>query len=720
MTETTDSRPKTLESGEFAGQPTANRLAGMLASTLVVERSRLFLWLPVLLGTGIGIYFALTFEPPVWSGILAAVSAGLAALLFRRFPIIRYPAIALSMVAAGFALAQARTQMVAAPVLEKRTGPVNIEGRVIHVEPRGNHLRLILDQLDLAGRAAADTPEKVRIRVSAKNSDPLPGDRVRLRAILSPPPPPAAPGAYDFQRRAYFQGLGAVGFAFGPPVILENSGNESVSAGFRLALARVRLAIGERISASLPGEPGAVARALMTGERGKIPGAVMDAIRDSGLAHLLAISGLHIGLIAGIVFFGLRAGFALIPPLALKHPIKKIAAAIAIVGALAYALIAGATVPTQRAFLMIGLVLLAVLLDRRGLSIRTVAMAAMIILIVQPESLLGASFQLSFAAVIGLVAVYEWFGRPEAGGTHHWVRGNGRLRRPLGYLAGIAASTLIAGAVTAPFAVFHFNRLAAYGLIANLGAVPLTALWIMPWAVVAFLLMPFGLEALALIPMGWGISAVIAIAETTASWPGAVTLQPAMPVTGLIAIVLGGLWLFLWRLPWRLAGLLPIALGFATLATVEPPDILVDDRGELLAVRLADGRMAFSGLRRGRFDREVWLRRAGQEEKPLLWPEEGESAGGRLACDGLGCIYRTDGPTVALVRGEGALLEDCHAADAVIAAVPVRRPCPSAGLVIDRFDLWRHGAHALWIERAGIRVESVNERRGSRPWVPER
>ncbi len=365
---------------------------------------------------------------------------------------------------------------------------------------------------------------------------------------------------------------------------------------------------------------------------------------------------------------------------------------------------------------MVGLVLLAVLLDRRGLGIRTVAWAALVILLVQPESLLGASFQLSFAAVTALVAVYEEISEARI------RRGPSRPRivlRPLVYFGGVALSTLIAGSVTAPFAIFHFNRLAVFGLAANLGAVPLTALWIMPWAVLAFLLMPFGLEALALAPMGWGLSAVIAIAETVAAWPGAVSLVPSMPGWALSAVVLGGLWLFLWRRIWRFAGLAPVAAGLASLAFVDPPDILVDERGELLAVRMADGDLAVSTLRTARFEREVWLRRDGQETRPEKWPVAGPSADGRLACDRLGCIYRIDGHVVALVRRPGALQEDCRIADIVIAAVPVRRACPSAHLVIDRFDLWRNGAHALRFGN-GVRAESVNGLRGDRPWVPKR
>lgn len=684
-----------------------------LAWTLTAERERWVLWLPVAVGTGVGVYFGLPVEPPVWLGaglflpILAAVF-----LWRRRSPALMAVLIGLAALALGFTAAQLRTLSVAAPVLAERMRPVAVSGRVLGVEPHGAGQRMVLDRVRLPDVAAGETPQKVRIRISAKGVQVHPGERIRVRAVLSPPPPPVAPGAFDFQRQSYFRGLGAVGFAYGKPEILETG--ETDGRIWSLAVTGLRQAIGERVMARLPGPEGTVARALMTGERGAIPERILEAMRDSGMAHLLAISGLHIGLVAGILFVGLRALLALIPPLALRYPIKKIAAGVGIAGALAYALIAGAPIPTQRAFLMIGLVLLAVLLDRRGLGIRTVAWAALIILLWRPESLLGASFQLSFAAVTALVAIYEQIGGFRAAG---FSRRRGLGRRIALYPGGVALSTLIAGSVTAPFAIYHFNRLAVFGLAANLGAVPVTALWIMPWAVLAFLLTPFGLEGLALTPMGWGIDLVIAIAETVSSWPGAVTLLPAMPLWGLVCAVSGGLWLLLWRRNWRYIGLLPLAGGMAALALVTPPDILVDDRGELLAVRMADGDLAVSTLRSGRFDREIWLRRAGQGGRPAKWPGEGESADGRLACDRLGCIYRADGRTVALVRATGALAEDCRVADVVVAAVPVRKPCPSADVVIDRFDVWRNGAHALWLTGEETRVESVNQTRGHRPWV---
>ena len=679
------------------------------------ERERWVLWLPVLLGLGIGLYFALSGEPPIWLGLAGIAAALILGRLGRRRTVPLVAALGLGVLALGFAAAQWRTVTVEAPVLDHRLGPTGVAGRVVAVEILPGASRVTLERLRIARLAPARTPERARLRLGGNQPRLVPGDWIRVRAVLSPPPPPpAAPGAFDFQRQSYFRQLGAVGFSLGVATVEEHHRAEGLAA-FGIALERLRLRISERILAGLDGTPGAIAAALMTGTRGAIPAEGMAAIRDSGLAHLLAISGLHIGLVAGIVFIVLRGALALMPPLALRYPIKKWAAAAALAGALAYALIAGATVPTQRAFLMIGLVLLAILFDRRGLSMRLVAWAAFAILLFRPESLLGASFQMSFAAVTALVAGYEVVRdrrRLDEAGPPSWPR------RALLYLGGVALTTLIAGTATAPFAIYHFNRFAVFGLAANLVAVPVTALWIMPWAVAAFLLMPLGLESLALVPMGLGIEVVIRVAETVAAWPGAVTLVPAMPVWGLAALGLGGLWLCLWRRPWRAWGLAGIAAGLVGVAVTAPPDVLVDGGGRLMAVRSASGAFAVSTRRTERFNRGVWLRRVGQDADAPLWPRQGFSADGRLICDHLGCILRAKGHVVALVSRRQGLAEDCWIADVVVSAVPVRGSCPAAKTLIDRFDLWRQGGHALWLlDNGGVRVESVNQERGQRPWV---
>lgn len=336
------------------------------------------------------------------------------------------------------------------------------------------------------------------------------------------------------------------------------------------------------------------------------------------------------------------------------------------------------------------------------------AWAAAAILLVMPEALPGASFQMSFAAVIALVAVYE-------GLAHRislWSRGANWFRRGLVYGIGLALTSVVATIATTPFAVYNFNRIALYGVLANLIAVPLSAFWIMPLAIAAFLLMPLGLEGLALAPMGWGIEILNQVAREVAELPGATAIAPAMPGWAIGAIALGGLWICLWRTPWRWGGLVPVAIGLAVLAFIRPPDMLVGGSGKLIGLRTADGTLALSSLKAERIAAETWLRRAGEEEA-VDWPDSGE-----ITCDRAGCVMRHGARLIAVVKERSALAEDCKVAAVLIAVMPVRRhDCPAPELVIDRFKLWREGAHALWFDEAKIRVETVAEGRGVRPWT---
>jgi competence protein ComEC len=697
------------------GADRLRRVSLALLDPLLAERARWALWLPVALGLGIAVYFALLSEPPLASGA-AALGLSLVALWpARRHPALVAPAVGFVAVSLGFSAAQLAAWSSAAPVLDRRLGPVAVEGRVIEVDLLPEGRRLLVEPRRIGRLAESETPRRIRIRLRSGGEALTPGEWFKARAILMPPPPPAMPGAYDFQRQAYFDRLGAVGFAVGPAERLEPPPGEG-PAGWRIWVARLRHAMTERIIAVLPGGTGGVAAALITGEMGPIPAELNQAYRDSGLAHLLSISGIHMSLVAGIAFVALRALFALIPPLVLRHPVKKWSAALAMVLVGAYTLLAGAPVPAQRSFFMIALVLLAVIVDRLQLSMRVVAWAAVVVMLWTPVGMMGPSFQMSFGAVIALIAFYEtWNGRIAA-----WREGRGPIGHVLLYFFGIAATTVIATAATTPFAVYHFNRFALYALPANAVAVPLTGFWVMPWAMIACLLMPFGLERWGLVPMGWGVDAINGVAEMVAAWPGAVYLVPSMTELGLALVALGGLWLCIWRQRWRNWGVLPILAGLATAGLGRAPDIIVTGDAQLMAVRSADGDYLLSRDKGNRIAEETWTRRAGAE-RGATWPEHGASADGRLTCDAEGCIYRAAGQRVALIRRGEALIEDCGAVDLVISPVPVRRACPGAGIpVLDRFQLLRAGAHAIWLSPAGIRIESVDGGRGERPWVPRR
>jgi competence protein ComEC len=406
-----------------------------------------------------------------------------------------------------------------------------------------------------------------------------------------------------------------------------------------------------------------------------------------------------------VVFFLVRAGLALWPAVALNWPIKKWAAVAALAAAGCYMLLTGASVPTQRAFVMVAIVFLAVLVDRNPLSMRLVAVAATVVLLLRPESLLSVSFQMSFAAVLCLIAAYEAGWRRLAA----WRREAGWWRAPAVYVVGVALSTIVAGAATAPFALFHFQQTALYSLAANLVAVPATALWIMPTALLTFLALPFGLEAGPLWLMQGGLNLVLGSAEAVAAWPGAVLRLPASPGWVLLPVAGGMLLLCLVRGWVRWLGLPVLLLGLGHLGDERPPDILVDDVAGLVAARAADG-LAFSRPARG-FTPESWSRQAG------FAPDAVSAEAWR--CDALACVWPAADPVISHVGDERALAEDCAAVPVVVAAEPVRVRCDTE-VVIDRFDVWREGAHALYFERGRWRVETVAGRLGDRPWVRRR
>lgn len=678
-------------------------LTGALRRQLL--RQSWFPWLPVCLGVGIAVYFVLDVEPGPWPALTGmTVSIAMLALGLRK-PALRAPGLALLCLASGFAVAQWRTFSVAAPVLLREIGPVMLSGEVLASEARPVGFRLTLRPEHGLGR---EQVRLERVRITVRGGDrPRAGDRVRVLAKLMPPSPPLRPGAFDFARMAWFMRLGAVGYAVGRLEVEENAAGQGLLGGVE----RLRETVSARILDTVPGTSGAVTAALLTGDRGAIPEPTLHAMRDAGLAHLLAISGLHVGLVAGCLFFAVRLGLSAIPAIALRYPVKKIAAIVSLLGALAYLLLTGMTVPTQRAVIMVGFAVIAVLLNRTPISMRVLACAAMLVLVMAPESLLSPSFQMSFAAVAALIATYETASPRLA----DWRRDGGIGRRILLYFLAVALTTVVAGLATAPFAAFHFHRLASLGLVANLVAVPLMAVAIMPLGLLALLLMPLGLEALALVPMGLAIEAMLTVAHTISAWPGAAQMIADVPVWVMSALALCGLWLCLWRGSLRLAAV-PVAaaviVSSALLTRSDAIEIVVSDDGARYAVRDGEGRIAMRPRRTDDWTGETWLRAWGID------PQNGTNGlSPLLSCDSVGCVYRADAARpVSFPNGLEALTEDCRHSAIVIARVPTRWLCRQPDLVIDRFSLWRHGAHRLRLAGGSIDVSTVAQQQGSRPW----
>jgi competence protein ComEC len=463
---------------------------------------------------------------------------------------------------------------------------------------------------------------------------PEPGARLRVLARLGPPQAPVYPGGYDFGRAAFFAGIGGVGFTMGPVEIVAAEGPTDAAARALVAVERFRAGLSQRIRAVLPGDPGAVAAALVVGDRASISEATDEAMRVSGLSHVLSISGLHMALVAAFLFAGLRAALALVPPLALSLPIKSIAAVAALAGTLGYMVIAGMNLATQRSAVMIAVSLVAVLAGRRPFSMRAVAVAAFVVVAVSPQAVLDPGAQMSFAAVAALVAGYEALAaRREGSADGGDVDPVIRVALVVARFVGLSLLTsLIAGAATAPIAAHHFNRAAPLGLLANLLATPIVSFLIMPAGLFAALAMPFDLEAWPLRAMGLGIEGMILVARLVAEWTPGGGMVGRPPVAATLTIVGGGLWLCLWTRPARHLGWIAVGLGVAlALTTGARPDLVVAGDGRRAMVRTVDGYRLVG--RPDGFETPIWLAAVGDAR-----PADDPALVAGIRCDPEACI----------------------------------------------------------------------------------
>lgn len=663
------------------------------------QRGTLVLWMPVALSLGIAAYFAAPAEPGVMIYAVAVVVAAFSFGLILLVPDRARPALmALGLVLLGFLLAGWSAHRVADPVLGFRYyGPVS--GRIADVDrANSGKARITLEQVVLTRVDPDRTPRKVRISLYYPDQYVTlePGRRVMVTAHLSPPSGPVEPGGFDFRRHAWFRGLGAIGYAREP--LLEFAPPDRTGAMMRLTALRLRL--GEAIRQRLPGRGGAFAAAILTGDRSAIAPDVVEVLRRSNLAHLLAISGLHMGLLVGFVFASVRYGLALVPPLALRLPVRKLAAMVALVAAASYLALSGANVATERAFIMVAVMLLAVLLDRRALTLRAVTLAASIVLVLRPVSLIEAGFQMSFAATAALVAAFA------ALRARGWMMsGRAWWQGVLRNIVMLALSSAIAGLATAPVAAFHFNRIAHFGLIANLASVPVMGTLVMPSAVTAILASPFGLDAPFWAVVGAGIDWILLVATEVASLDGAVghVMKPPTMVLGLLAI--GGVVLVLMRGNMRLVGLVPILAGFLWWGQGARPDLLISENGRLLGLQTVDGR---------------WLNRAkGNGFAARIWLEnDGDEALQEVAAS------RADGADMLTARriayDPGKLPDIARLAPLCAAGYLVIQPrgkrldgdCPQ----ISGDDLAAHGAVAVSWQGDKVRILFADEVGGGRLW----
>ncbi len=658
--------------------------AMMPLEALLTARGQLFGWIPVFLSVGIGLWFALSFEPG--SVFYGAAGAGLAlAMLGWRFlPEPWHPVmVALGAVLVGVLACAVRLASVDAPVLGgDYRGPV--QGRVVEIDrSQSDALRLVLDQVVLSGISPALTPIYVRISLQNQEPEVYPGEVIEITAQLSSPGGPVEPGAFDFQRMAYFNQLGAVGYSRNPLVLWQEAapGEERVN--------RLRSWLGAGIRAQVPGDAGAFAAGAMTGDRSGIRADTVAALRDSNLAHLLAISGQNMAFLTVFVFALFRYGLALIPPIALRINTKKLAAVAAFGVAAFYLLLSGANVATVRAFLMVTVMLGAVLLDRRALTLRSVAISAVILLIWQPEQLLEPGFQLSFAATVVLIAGFHVLdGRILAAKMPRWVM----------TVYVMVLSSVLAGFATAPYAAAHFNRFTDYGLVANLLTGP-AMLVLMAAGAVAALLAPVGLAFPALWVMGRASAWILAVAHWISGLDGSVTPIVAPGAGALPLITIAGCWAILWQGRGKWAAAVPAIAGLALWALTERPVLLITEDAKLVGLMGPEGR-ALSQSRGAGFAAENWLQDDGDIADQVTAAKrpgfEAVNGGQRFAVGGISAISLS-GKSAA-----GALQSACQGADLVITTDASEGRTGGACLVIDPRVLAETGAIAGYIEQGKL------------------
>ena len=677
------------------------------------EKDHLILWLPLFLGSGSAVYFALKSEPAVFIiavlWLLTAVLLGLSYWHRNRSGFLPFfLALAIFTSMSGFGLAKIKTDLFKTPMLTRDSRPVLVQGTVIHTETleARKGTVVILTDLKVENFTPAQTPKKIRL-TSKLNIKFRLGDKVEVLAKLKPPSMPVMPDAYDFRRHYYFDGIGGMGFILKPPVVITSSSDKS------LILENIRLSMGSHIKMLLPERLSGIVTAILTGERAAITKEDWDALRISGLAHIISISGLHVVLFAAPIFFFIRLGMSAVQSFALRYPIKKIAAFVALIGCSLYVLLVVPTVPTYRALLMTGIGLIAIIMDRSPFSLRLLAFAAITLLLLAPESVWSASFQLSFSAVLCLIMSAEWTRKYWS----EWRNNASLLRKIILYVGGSIFTTLVVSVVTAPLAAYHFQQIPVYSVIANALVMPLTGLMIMPSVIASFLLWPFGLQDIALKVMGYGVEWMLAIAHGVAEMPGAALSIRVIPVLSVLLLAAAFLALILTVGKLRVA----ICAGCVLLSSLsvllyKPPSILASSSGSLMMIR--DGEKIYlSSSRSDKFVAENWIKRTGvDKENVIYFPGEGriDLRDGFIACGAGACRIENNGQKITFGRDEYLLKRDCEWADYIITPTAFRKKSCHAH-VFNKFEFADHGAIEII---KGDKVRTVAQSTGIRPWSP--
>ena len=677
------------------------------------------LWTPVAFGSGAGLYFTLLREPQSWVALAGVALAGALLLAAGRWSGSRGLTAALVLAAcalAGFSMAKLRSDHVKAPIAPAQSRPERLEGWVVDViSPGQGGPRLMVAPARIGDWPARATP--IRVHVTLRGGYlPGPGEPIRLLAVINAPPPPASPGSYDFARDSFFQSVGGVGFALGPAQSWAAPEPPPWRLRLTMQINALRWDLTRRIVDTLGMRTGGLAAAMTTGHDAFIPKAEVDDLRAAGLAHIISISGLHMAIVGGFVFAILRFGIAAWPWLALRAPGKKIAAALALAAVGGYLVLSGSPPPAERSAITAAVAFGAILVDRQAISLHALALAAVAVLLLQPEAVTQPGFQMSFAATAALVALAEVWPRAVKEINTPW---------PIRVVQGVwtwtaagAAASFVAGTATAPFAMQHFNRVSTWGLISNMVSEPISGFLMMPGLALGAVLTPFGLGEWPLQVAGFAIDLLNRVAHIAANAPYALIVVASGPAWTLPAAFLGLLWLCLWKGPLRWLGL-PFALAISLVPKPPTPDVWASADGAAVAVRSAKDAVLFRPDVK-RFGAELWARRRG------LTPLETEADRDRgYNCDHWSCAPLPSAPVrvaaawnVKRPLKEGRLAELCASAEVVILRNDFAPEACAAPVVLTGRDFARGGAVELYRDGPGKwRAAWAQDLRGRRPWT---
>lgn len=679
----------------------------------------------VLFAIGIGIYFTMPGEVSPQNIAILILVLLVATISSLKYHLLNNCLLAALIMSLGFGAALYRTHSTSTPLLSKNFKPYELSFMVETYEPlQTTRIRYTGKLLFLSNTKKNKTPVRLRLRTTDQGPRFQYGDVVCARAMLARPKGPLRAGGYDFGRALWYKQIGATGFNISPlklcPIQQRLDSQQTLhhqSLSDQI-IANIRTFIGNKIDTGLAGPESAreraMARALILGDRGRVQKEDLEAMRKAGLGHLLAISGLHMAVFAGTLFFAIRALFALFPIFAQNHPIKKYAAFIALIGGVAYFLISGQSIPTQRAVLMISVLFTAIMIERSALTLRNVAMAALIILILRPESLLSAGFQMSFAAVTALIITYQfarnWDPFKPKGNMHKPVILS-RWFKPFYYLSGIWLTSIIATLATAPFAIYHFHSVSYMGPVGNMLAIPIFSFLLMPSALLSLILMPFGLESLGLLPLKASIAILLSSAHWTASFDPAIITIGAITLSSVLFILAGIAVLYFVKTPQNYLGIALLIVGIYTAKNYEKPDLNIAPSAELIALRGPDNLFYAPTGRKGNFVLKSWLKADGDIRSLNLVRNSNH-----FTCDDSACSGETKGQKVTLLKSLAALEEACETADIVIYKFPIRRSCKNPKLILTKRELLESGTISIFITDGKIKSVTANQFRKTRIW----